>query len=53
VLFPLPLPAVPNRIKLVQAGAVTVTLDGFHANGVADKFEGANPALDVSTSSAL
>jgi hypothetical protein len=39
-------------MKLVQAGAVTVTLDGFHANGVADRFEGATRASEASASSA-
>jgi len=36
---------------LVQAGAVTVTLDGFHANGVADRFEEAISASEASSAS--
>ena len=51
MVYPIAFPNTSNRPQLVQAGAVTVTLDGFHANGVAADFEEAPPASEVLTSS--
>jgi hypothetical protein len=38
-------------VKLVQAGAVKVTVDGFHANGEAEALGEASISSEISSSS--